>query len=166
MALSPGGLVRNVNTEMGSITIGGLDMHRLAWEAYDLSPLYGEPDQRGRNRLLPGNPGTIAYAPRITETRFSLPFLINGHWDANDDYVDPANVWRQLEINKAFLNAGVLLPTGAGGGTRTLVWTKPTGATVTSQVQILPAQPPATAGESACQITTIELLAPDGDLHL
>jgi hypothetical protein len=166
VAISPGGLVRNVVTKMGSITIDGLDMHRLAWEAYDLSPLYGTPEQRGANRIMPGTPGTIAYAPRITQTRFSLPFLVNGHWDENDDYVSPANVWAQLEANVDFLMGGVLLPTGSGGGTRTVAWTTPSGAVVTSECQVLPAQPPVTVGESAVQITTIELLAPDGDLHL
>lgn len=166
MAISPGGLVRNVVTKMGSITIDGLDMHRLAWEAYDLSELYSPPAQRGENRVMPGTPGTIAYAPRVTQTRFSLPFLVNGHWDENDDYVSPANVWAQLADNWEFLMDGVLLPTGSGGGTRTVVWTAPNGDTITSECQVLPSQAPATIGESAVQITTIELLAPDGDLHL
>lgn len=163
--VSPAGLERRLDTCQGTVEIDGFDMHRLAVELFDLSELYGQPALRGDNRLMPGTPGTIAYAPRITQTRFSLPLLVNGHWDLNDDYVAAADIWDQLAENIADLMAGVLLPTGSGGGTRTLVWTVPSVGTVTSEVQVLQSQPPVTLG-SATIITTLELLAPDGDLHL
>lgn len=170
MVMSPAGLERRVQTCMGSVTIDGIDMHRLAWELYDLTPLFGPPSQRGRNRLLPGSPGTVAYAPRVTETRFSLPLIVCGDWDENDDYTDPSDPdsrWEQMERNWDFLMGSVLLPTGIGGGTQTFVWTRPSGATVTSQVQVLPSPPPVTLGEDAAvQVSTLEILAPDGDLHL
>ncbi len=165
-AVSPHGLERRVDTCQGSITIDGFGMHRLAVECYDLSPLYGPPSQRGGNRLLPGSPGTIAYAPRVTETRFSLPLIVCGDWDMNDDYVTVANRWIQLESNMDYLMTNVFLPTGVGGGTQTLVWTRPSGATTTAQVQVLPTPEPKGGGDAAVYFTTLELLAPDGDLHL
>lgn len=165
-AVSQYGLERLVQTCQGIVTIDGFLMHRLAIELFDLSALHGPPAQRGTNRLMPGNPGTIAYAPRVTETRFSLPLLVCGGWDLDDDYVAPEDRWEQLEANMDYLMTNVLLPTGSGGGTQTLVWTRPSGATVTSQVQVLPTPEPKGAGAAAVFLTTLELLAPDGDLHL
>lgn len=162
---SPAGLDRRVETCQGAVAIDGIDMHRLAFELFDLSPLFGQPALRGRNRLMPGTPGTIAYAPRVTETRFSLPLLVCGHWNLNDDWVAPDDIWEELATNVDWLNANVLLPTGVGSGTRTAVWTKPGGGTVTSEVQVLQSQPPVNLGH-AVLITTLEILAPDGDLHL
>ncbi len=164
--ISPNGLERRVETCQGSITIDGFLMHRLAVELYDLSALHKSPDQRGRNRLMPHNPGTIAYAPRVTETRFSLPLLVCGDWNLASDYVDPDDRWKQLESNMDYLVTNVFLPTGTGGGTQTLVWTRPSGATVTAQVQVLAAPEPKGGGEAAVYFTTLELLNPDGDLHL
>lgn len=167
MPTSPAGLERRVDSCMGLVTIDGILMHRLAWELYDLTPLFGTPAQRGRNRLLPLNPGTVAYAPRVTETRFSLPLIVCGDWDENDDYVAVADRWEQLERNWDFLMGAVLLPTGSGSGTQTLEWTRPSGSTVTAQVQVLPSPPPVTLGkDAAVQVSTLEILAPDGDLHL
>lgn len=164
--VSPHGLLRVVDTCQGSVTIDGLLMHRLAWELYDLSELHGTPTQRGGNRIVPGNPGTVAYPPRLTQSRYSLPLLVCGDWNLNDDYVTPDDRWEQLEINMDYLLTGVMLPTGSGGGTQTLIWTRPSGATTTSQVQVLPSQPPTGLGEAAVYLTTLELLAVDGDLHL
>lgn len=163
--VSPGGVERLVQTCMGTVTIDGISMHRRAWELIDLTPLFADPAQRGRNRLMPLSPGTIAYAPRLTETRFSLPLLVCGHWDENDDYVAVADIYEQLELNVESLMTTVLLPTGAGSGTRTFEWTLPSGAIVTSEVQVLPSREPINLG-AACQLRTLELLAPDGDLHL
>lgn len=163
---SPAGLDRRVDTCQGSVRVDGIDMHRLAWELFDLTPLFGEPNQRGENRLLPYSPGLIAYAPRKTQTRFTLPLLICGHWDMNDDWVGEANLHATLAENKAYLNANVLLPTGAGGGTRTFEWTAPNGDVVTSEIQVLPAQPPVEVPEAAVLVTTFEFVAPFGDLHL
>jgi hypothetical protein len=164
--ISPYGLERRVDTCQGTVTIDGFLMHRLAIELYDLSALHKSPDQRGRSRILPGNPGTVAYAPRVTETRFSLPLLVCGGWNLADGYVDPEDRWEQLELNMDALMTDILLPTGTGGGTQTLVWTRPSGATVTSQVQVLPLPEPKGGGEAAVYFTTLEILAPDGDLHL
>ncbi len=166
-AVSPYGLERRIDICQGTVLLDGLSMHRLAWELYDLSELHNGPAQRGDNRLLPGNPGTISYPPRKTQTRFSLPFLICGAWNLNDDYVDADDRWEQLASNMAYLMDNVWLPTGVSGGTRTLEWDIPGAVgTVTSEVQVLPAQPPRGLGDAAVFVTTLELLAPDGDLHL
>ncbi len=164
MAISRAGLDRLVETCLGTVRIEGILMHRLAWELYDLSPLLGEPAQRGANRMIPLNPGVVAYPPRRTQTRRSLPLLINGHWTPGDDYVSESAIWQQLTDNKEFLNDNVLLPTGTTGGTRTLEWVRPDSTTTTVEVQILPAQEPVMVAP-AVLLHTLEILVPEGDLY-
>lgn len=165
MVTSPGGVERLVETCMGTVAIDGLSMHRRAWELIDLHPLTAEPAQRGENRKMPLVPGRIAYAPRVDQTRFSLPLLVCGHWDEFDDYVVPADVWEQLDLNLDLLFGDVLLPTEVGGGTRTFEWTRRGGSIITAEIQILPSRPPVHLG-SATQLRTLEILDVNGDLHL
>ncbi len=165
LVTSPAGLDRRVETCQGTVTVDGILMHRLAWELFDLSALLGQPALRGDNRLVPGNPGTIAYPQRLTQSRYSLPLLICGHWNENDDYADPDDIWGQQADNIAYLMTNVLLPPGIATITRTFEWQAANGDSVTSEVQMLQPQPPVELGQ-ATQITTMEILVPDGDLHL
>lgn len=165
LVTSPAGLDRRVETCQGTVTVDGILMHRLGWELFDLSALYGQPALRGSNRILPSTPGVVAYPMRLTESRYSLPLLVTGHWDVDDDYSDPDDIWSVLADNVAFLMANVLLPPGVAIITRTFEWAAPNGDNVTAEVQVLESQPPVTLG-SATQISTMEILVPDGDLHL
>lgn len=165
LTVSPGGLERLVETCMGSVAIDGVDMHRLAWEIFDLTSLFGEPEQRGENRMIPGVAGRIPYAPRADETRLSLPYVVTGHWTPGDDWVDPTNIYQQLQANVAFLLGGVLEPTGSGDGTRDFAWTTPSGAVITAEVQILKSRPPIHLGV-ATQLRSLEILDVYGALHL
>lgn len=165
LTTSPGGVERQVETCMGTVAIDGVNMHRLAWELFDLTALFGEPEQRGQNRMIPGVAGRIPYAPRVDETRLSLPYIVTGHWNSFDDWIAPGSVYTQLQANVAFLLGGVLEPTGVGDGTRDFVWTTPSGAVITAEVHILKSRPPIHLG-TATQLRSLEILDIYGALHL
>lgn len=146
----------------GWIELDGVSMSTPAWCTHDLSALWGTPDLRGDDRLLPGVVGVIAYRRRATVTRLSLPFLVVGQYDRDGvEYPDP---FIGLQTNLAYLMANVLLPTNTGDGTREMVWYLPDGGDVTVDVHVLGYRPGLTLEGVARG--TLELSVPGGDAHL
>lgn len=154
--------VFNCGLEYGWLALDGHSLNCAAWCAYDLSALWGTPELRGANILLPGVTGVIARRRRATETRLSLPFGVTGQVDANGTpYTD---IYAGLEANLEFLYAYVILPTNVGDGTRELVWHRPSGTTTTVDAHVLGYRPALKPGGLA--IGTLELAIPGGDLQL
>lgn len=149
----------------GSITIDGVDMHRLGWTIPTLEELWGTPDQRGSDRLIPHVVGVKPYKRRNSVTRFSLPLHIVGSHDENDAPASSlAQAYVFFESNMTYLQTNVLLPTNLGDGTRSLAWTLPSGRVITVDVHVLPFSPALLPGAQARG--TLELSVPNGDLHL
>lgn len=148
--------LREVETCYGTISIGGVAMDGLAWAIQDYSDLYGTPDQRGADVLIPGDEGLDPKLRRVTASRYSFPLMVVGRNDRFGAlYGDP---YAGLQANIAYLNANVLLPTGTGDGTRSLVWTTPSGATKTTDVHVLPFKPRTRPG--AVIMGSLELSVP------
>lgn len=146
----------------GWLTIDGHSLHTPAWCAYDLSPLWGTPEVRGGNRLLPGATGVLPYRKRATETRLSLPFVVYGAFDA--DGTPNEDPFAGLEANLAFLYTYVILPTNTGDGTRELVWHRPSGSSTTADVHVVGYRPSVKPGGIA--LGTLEIADPTGTVHL
>lgn len=147
----------------GSITIDGVAMNCPAWTLPDLSALWGTEDVRGADRLIPGTAGVKPYQRRATVTHYSLPFLVTGQVTVSGGV--NADPYQGLQTNMAYLQSNVLQPTGTGDGTRTLVWTLPSGATVTSHVHVLGLANPQLQPLALLR-ATLEISSPHGDLHL
>lgn len=136
-------------------------MQRAAWHV-SLTPLLATPDARGSDRLLPGVAGVIPYRRRSTVTRYSLPFIVIGTYDRLGNMnADPE---AGLDANIAWLNANLLLPTGAGDGTRVAVFTPRGLAAITADVHVLGIPEPYELGP--VMRTTLEISAPRANLHL
>lgn len=163
MTTSRGDLVVEVPTCYGQLSIDGVSMHRLAWQIPDLSDLWKSPEIRGGDRLLPGVVGVKPYRRRKTVTRYSLPLLVNGHWDRFD--VEVADPDGQLAVNMRYLLDVVALPTNVGDGTRPATVTWPDGEETTADVHVL-GIPAGQLLPNAVLRTTLELSVPGGDLHI
>lgn len=147
----------------GTLTISTVLLSGSAWCLPDLSSLWATPDVRGDDRLIPGVTGVKAYPRRLTASRYSLPMIVAGKYTRTGAL--NSNWQAGLEANLAYLMANVLLPTGTGDGTRTCVWTLPSGATVTAAVHVYGFVSPQLFPGSLLR-GTLELSAPHGDLHL
>lgn len=146
----------------GTLTIDGVEMvENPAWSMLDLSALLWSPEQRGTDLPLPR--GTILPRPRRLDTTvLPFPFVVVGSVDLDGDaYADP---YVGLQTNLAYLMSNVLEPTLVGDGTRTAVWTTPSGATVTAEVHVRPWRPRARPG--AVLVGVLELSDTEGLLHL
>ncbi len=124
----------------GGLTIGGVDMLNAfgAWCAPDLSPLWGNPDVRGADALLPGATGVRPFPRRGTITVHSLRFLVSGQVDGQDGLTAGEHgrtPEQQLALNLRFLNDNVFDPVGSGTGTRAAVWTPPGVAPILGDVR-------------------------------
>lgn len=119
----------------GTVTIAGHSMHRKAFCLYDLSSLFNGTERRGSNRIRPGYAGAKAYRRRRDATQHSLPIHVSGAYDVNNA-VAAVSFDRTLEENLTWLQANLVEDPG-GNGTRTLVWTLPSGRTITAAVQVL-----------------------------
>jgi len=127
----------------GTLTIGSVLLSTPAWCLPDLSPLWGSPDLRGSNRLIPGRQGRKAYKRILDETKFTLPILVTGYCDSEGrNYAEvglsyPAG----LEANIAFLQNqfGLDDPSAMETDDSTLeAWfTLPSGNVRTSNVQVV-----------------------------
>ena len=164
LQVSSRGLVWGCDTSChGSLAIDGVDLHTMAWCVPDLSALWGTPDVRGSDRLLPGSAGVIAYPRRRTVTRYSLPLLVNGHWD--EDGIEHGDPEAQLARNWAYLQDNLLDQPGTADGTRTAVWTLPDANVVVADVHVLGTAAPTIVAGTVLR-TTLELSVPGGDLHI
>lgn len=164
--VSPNDLTWLCDECYGSLAIDGFDLNGLGL-CVDLSELWASPERRGSNTVLPGVLGVAAEPYRVTETRYSLPLLVNGHWSHPAGVALPGggNLFAQLEANVAWLYANVVLANTSTDVTQTAVWTLPSAATVVAEVQVLRVPPP-TMLPGALMRSTLELRVPGGDLHL
>lgn len=111
----------------GSLTIGGVLMHRKAWAIIDVTPLWLPADQVGEDLFIPGKTDGRIALPRFKEvTERELPMVIDGRFSPTD--TENANELKGLKDNIAYLNTYVVSPTG-GDGTRLFSLTPPGGGT-------------------------------------
>lgn len=146
----------------GTLEIDNVLLHTPAWCAVDLSELWGTPDYRGDDVLIPHRAGRKPYLRRKDTTRYSLPMMVTGYCDQfgspNADYA------AGLEENVTYLLTYVALPTNVGDGTRTAVWTLPSGTVHTAQIHVLGLKGDLLPG--ALYRPTLEISVPGADLHL
>lgn len=85
--------------------------HRLAFNLLDISPLWDEPNQRGANVVLPGQPGQAENPRRPDETDYPLRFAVRGDYDPDDVIVNPAiGESEQLRQNLLYIRTNMLNP--------------------------------------------------------
>jgi hypothetical protein len=118
----------------GTLTIGTVLLNCPAWDIPDLSPLWIEAAQRGRDRIIPGVAGVLAYRRRLDVTTHALRILISG--DVEPDGTPYADAVIGLELNVELLRSSVVDPTNVGDGTRAATLTMPSGATRTADVHV------------------------------
>lgn len=152
----------------GELEFDGFSLHRHSWFPTRLIDLWFGGDVRGADRLLPFQPGVIAYQRRFTVTRHSVPMVILGEVDPDGDpYPD---IWVGLETNVGLLRAGLVDPTGVGDGTRSGTLTMPSGAVRTADAhilglrlgQVVPGTDGFTGVEGIGLLATLEISIPAG----
>lgn len=111
----------------GTLTIGGVLMHRKAWAIIDVTPLWLPADQVGEDLFIPGKVDGRIALPRFKEvTERQLPLVIDGRFGPGGS--ENANELKGLKDNIAYLRANVVSPVG-GNGTRVFSLTPPGGGT-------------------------------------
>lgn len=146
----------------GSLAIDSVSLHTPAWCVMDLSDLWGTPNYRGADVLIPHQAGQKPYIRRKDTTQYSLPMIVTGYCDQFGAV--NANYDIGLQENVEYLMTYVALPTNTGDGTRTAVWTLPSGSTVTAQIHVLGLRGQLLPG--ALYRPTLEISVPGADLHL
>lgn len=166
MTVSPNDLTWVCDPCYGSLAINGVSLNGMGI-CVDLSELWASPEVRGSNTILPGVIGVAAERYRPTETRYSLPLHVNGHWShaTGVAVAGGGNIEAQLEANMAWLYANVVILDTTVLVTQTAVWTLPSGGTKVAEVQVLRVPPPALL-PGAILRSTLELRVPGADLHL
>jgi hypothetical protein len=122
------------NTAAGDLTIGGIAMNGAGWKVLNLIELWMPADQRGRDRLIPGTNGVLAFKRRDTVTRRSLFMLFNG--TTSYAGAEATDRYETLQLNIDYFRTNVVAPTGATDGTRSAVLTMPDGTTRTEPVHV------------------------------
>ena len=147
----------------GTWVIDNVPMHGPGWCLPDLSEVWGDPEVRqDRGLPIPGAVGRKTYAPISDETVYRLPMWVTGYCDQDGNvHADPA---AGLEANRAYLATYVTLPTNTGDGTRELVWTLPSGNTITTDITVLGMRSQLTPG--ALLRGTLYIKCSTGALHL
>jgi hypothetical protein len=122
------------------LDIDGVSLHRDAWWISDLSPLWGSPDVRGADKVIPGASGVRPKKRRANVTQVVLELVVVGEYDRFDapTAIDPTE---QLEANVAYLRANVMDPTNVGDGTRLATHHLPSGATRSGPVHVIDFEP-------------------------
>jgi len=146
----------------GSVVVDNVSLHTPAWNAVDLSALWDTPALRGGNTLRPHQKGRKANRKRGDETRYSLPMIVTGYCDQTGEPYD--EFAEGLELNVTYLQSYVALPSSVGDGTRSLVWTLPSGRIITVDVQVEGLRGALLPG--ALYRPTLEIVVPGADLHL
>jgi hypothetical protein len=166
---SPNNLDWDCDTCLGTLAIDGHSLNTMAW-CVDLTPLWGGPDVRGENVIIPGVAGRARNPIRVDEVVLTLPLYVNGHWD-KDGVAVPAEdapytgTWKRLQANLQYLMANVSPVVSSAVTTQTAVLTLPSGSTVNASVQVRRIAP-GTVLPGAVIRTTIEIRDPAGALHL
>lgn len=125
-----GGLT--INPSASATGLHETDLRGPAWWALDLSPLWGFPDLRGDNVVIPHADGRRAYRRRIDQTTVSIPLVIVGNVDRTG--ATHANAFQGLWTNLTWLQENVHEPPPTGA-TRVARLTLPSGQTITADVQ-------------------------------
>lgn len=146
----------------GSLTIGGVLMHRLAFAVTDVTDLWLGPDVRGEDLMIPGRPGRIAFPRRADVTERQLPMVIDGRFDVSGNEF-AGNEFEGLLQNIEYLRANVVDPTGVGDGTRAISLTRPGGGSpLTGTAHILNLENGGKKGSLWAAMLTLSF--PDGSL--
>lgn len=117
-----------------------IDGYPLATHAVlitSLRPLLGGANQRGADRLLP-LAGVRSLPRRDGSTTYSLQTIVSGERDRAA--VARADPIAGLDVAIDELYSNVLNPPGGTTGTRTGIWHKANGSTVTKALTVLPFQ--------------------------
>lgn len=129
-------------TNEGSLSIGGINMNRLAFAVIGdengeggLLKLWADFDVRGDDRILPSVAGVLAYPRRLTATRYDLRLLVVGDVDQTGTPTADSNIG--LQNNIEYIRANVLVPVVSPTGTRAAVLTLPSGGTRTADIHAL-----------------------------
>lgn len=123
----------DVITAAEYLEIASIPLATPAWRIKSLVPLWRSASQRGTNRLLP-LAGIRALPKREGSTLIPLEITIWGHRDREGDpYASPR---AGLDANIEILQDAVFAPPGGTTGTRTCIWHKASGSTVTVAAQV------------------------------
>lgn len=159
------------DTRAGKLEITGasaswISMHGPAWTMLPsgLARLYIQTELKGENLDLPNLPGRRAYAHELDQYQDSLPMYIAGDVDQDGD--PHSDVWEGAELNLAYLYNELKVIPATEAGTRAARITKPSGAIVTADIQILDVRLGAMAGGvdplGPVWNATLEILIPGG----
>jgi hypothetical protein len=121
----------------GILVIDGINLSTgPAFYTPDLLDLWGTGfDTRGKDRVVPGRVGVMAYRRRPTVSQHSVGLIISGYdaWDGTPRISTMLN----LEANIARLRDNLVLPPGTAQGVRSAVLTMPSGAVRSGPVHVL-----------------------------
>lgn len=118
----------------GTLTINSISMSTPGWKVLDLSPLWGPPDLRGQNVVIPGTAGRHVRPRRVDETVYQLPMVIyHGFNVSGTPYADPSN---GLQTNVEYLYAQLVSASLTSTVSATLVWPSSTSKTAAVQCQL------------------------------
>lgn len=119
------------------LTVNGVDLATHAWRITDLSDLLADGPVRGRDRVIPLNPGARPYRRRRTVRVASLPMDIYGHYEQDGTPIsDPMQgvIDHMLWLSG---NLGIGEDAAATDGTVDAVWHLPDGGTLHADVHVL-----------------------------
>lgn len=135
----------------GTVVIG-----TMACLCQNLYVLYNE-ERRGEDRLIPGTAGVVANKRRRAPIVHTLNLLFDGRYTSDGIPVTDAHAGLRANISEV---AAIATPSALTNGTRTVVWTQPSGATLSAACHV----GPLTIGEGryAYAFATLDLVVPDG----
>lgn len=110
----------------GELFIDGKTCHRKAFCAMGITPLWGGPDQRGTDLLIPTMSGVLPMPRRSTVTIYAVPLLLDGAWTVAD--VATTNMMQGLRDTVEWMRANMGDVTGSGDGTRAITLNDPVSA--------------------------------------
>lgn len=120
----------------GSLTIDGVSLHTAAWCVPDLDDWWQSFDRRGDNPLVPSVPFRSPREQIADETPVVTEMVFGGTHDRTGA-PHGLPVYEGLEANLDDFHGLVVDLPGTPAGTRTAVLTKPSGATVSYEVQVV-----------------------------
>lgn len=107
-----------------------------AWWLLDMSPMWGFPDLRGQDLIVPGAIGRRPNVRRIDETTYVMPFRIVGEITASGSATaTPANPLQGLRANLDYLFENVHTPPSSGT-TRTAKLLLPSAMPLEDEIHI------------------------------
>lgn len=111
----------------GELTINGVLMHNPAFCATDVTPLWGEADERGEDLLIPGMWGQLALPKRPDKTTYPIPLVIDG--SMNVAGVPWANVREGFRRNQLYIRQYISDKAVVGAAPVPVSLTSPDGLT-------------------------------------